>query len=117
MADGDLIDQGAAPSVSDYYTSFKLIDAAVATDSGAWVDVRGFANLSLDVTLGGGTATVQLMGSNAPTRPANNVDGRQIGANITADGIVSVTTPVRWLKVKVSAYTSGTINANLQAVN
>jgi len=115
MADGDLIDQGAAPALSDFYTSWKLIDAATSTDSGFWVDVRGYASLSVDITITV-TGTVKIMGSNAAVKPTNSVDGNQIGADVTASGLISVSTPVRWLKVKVTA-NGGSITANGHAVN
>ncbi len=115
MANGDVIDQVMQPTQLDFCQSWKLIEGSAATDDGAWVDVRGFRHFSLDVS-GITTATVQLRGSNATTKPANNTHGRQIGADITADGLVSAEIPVRWMKARVSAYTSGTVVAHLNAV-
>ncbi len=103
MASGDQIDKDA----------FLLLDGVTATGDGVWVDTKRFKVSSIHV-FGITTATVQVRGSNARTKPANNVDAIQIGANITADGIVSIAYPLRWIKCKVSAYTSGTVSAVLQ---
>jgi len=111
MADGDRIDEGRYSS-DQYYYAWKGTDTAVATTNGVWVDARGFKRFSVHVTLGGGAATVQIRGSNAVAIPANSAHEVQIGADITADGITNVDVPLRWIKTRVSAYTSGTINAN-----
>ena len=88
-----------------------LLDAVTATGNGEWVDASGFYILTFDV-VGITTATVDLRYSNAPTRPSNASHERQI-EDMTADGLVVVSFPVRWVKARVSAYTSGTISVYL----
>jgi hypothetical protein len=105
----------------DYYASnfrgeYQLIDNAGATDSGVWVDFNQYRTGSIDVT-GTFVATLQLMGSNAQNIPSNVTDGNIIGSNITTAGLTAVTMPVRWIKVKVSAYTSGNVTVMLHARN
>ena len=89
-----------------------LFTGAVAINDGEWVDVRGISPMSIHVA-GITTATVQIRGSNAAAAPANNTHGVPIGADITADGMAAVTTPMNWLKARVSAWTTGTISATL----
>jgi hypothetical protein len=117
VANGDIIDSGRA-TANAYYTAWKGLDTVTATNVGGsqWIDVRGFPRLTVDVRLGGGTATIQIRGSNAPTKPLNSSDETQIGANITADSIVALDSPIRWIKMIVSTYVSGTINAYINAV-
>lgn len=114
MAHGDPIDSGRV-SGNSYFRSFRLLDGATATSNGQWVDARGFRRMSVHVS-GFGTATVQIRGSNAATQPDNGSHGAQLGSDVTSESIVDVDLPVRWIKARVSAYTSGTIDANLNAV-
>lgn len=83
-----------------------LIDDAVATGNGEWIDARGLTNYSFH-TSGITTGTVVYSGSNAATKPAAATHGIALGS-VTADGIDTFTTPVRWLKARVSAWTTGT---------
>lgn len=89
-----------------------LFTGVVAVMDGEWFDARGLGPIGIEVS-GITTATAQIRGSNATAKPADNTHGSAIGADITADGIVRVDTPVCWMKVRVSAWTSGTIAARL----
>lgn len=91
-----------------------MLEAVVATDDGVWVDFRGFTLATLQVD-GITTAELEVYASNDETRPANNVDGVQVGSDITADGMTTIVGPYSWLKVKVADWTSGTITALLVA--
>lgn len=88
-----------------------LIDAAAATDDGTWIDTMDFAEGSIDVTISA-TATAQIRGSDAATKPADNTHGNQIGSDITSSGQYSIVNCPRWLKARVSAFTSGTVTVN-----
>jgi hypothetical protein len=93
----------------------NLIPAAVATGNGEWIDTSGMSAMTIHI---GGitTATVEISGSNESTRPADATHGIKLnGTDITANQMFTVTVPVRWLKARVTAYTSGTINAWLEA--
>ena len=94
---------------------YTLIDALAATNDGVWVDVSGFKDFTLHVD-GITTATVQWHGSNKATLPANTDDDSQIGVDITADGLYQAPGPFKWMKASISAWTSGTISAFLEAV-
>ena len=88
-----------------------LLNGAVATGTGEWIDVSGFHEFTIDIS-GIIAATVDIRCSNDPTRPADATDGRQIQA-VTSDASVVIVFPVHWLKARVSGYTSGTIYAYL----
>lgn len=93
----------------DYYIGQTLTSVA-ATDNGKWFDTGGIHPFTIHID-GIGVATVQIRGSNKMTKPNDAVHGDLIGLDITADDIVSVVAPVRWIKTMVSSWTSGTINA------
>lgn len=92
-----------------------LLDAVVAQDNGEWISVEGMKYKSVEIIITG-TATAQIFISNAPTQPLDSEDHVQFGANVTANGVTAVTTIAAWLKVKVSAYTGGTVSAYLQGI-
>lgn len=84
-----------------------LVDAATGVDDGVWVDTSEFENGSIEVTIAA-TATVQIRGSNAITKPANNTHGTQIGTDITAAGMFAIEHCSRWTKGRVTAATGAT---------
>jgi hypothetical protein len=93
----------------------NLIPAAVGIGNGEWIDTSGMSVMTIHIT-GITTATVEVDGSNEPTRPADATHGIKLnGVDITANQIFAVQVPVRWLKARVTAWTTGTINAYLEA--
>lgn len=113
-ADGDVID-GSGPNPATFTKCWKSTDAAVAVSNGVWVDARAFRSASVH-TFGTFVGTVQVRGSNAVADPGPTNHEIAIGSDITTATLTFITTlPVRWLKVRVSAYTSGTVNAYLCA--
>lgn len=94
----------------------RLLTAVVAVDDGDWIDTLGYSPHSFEIT-GITIGTVQIRGSNAPTKPANTVHGFQIGADVTVAGsqLVVNQDPIRWVKARVSAWTSGTISVDMVA--
>lgn len=88
--------------------------AAVATNSPSWVYVGNRAALTIQ-TRGITTATVKVYGSNREEDPGTGVNDVQIGADITADGIVRIEGPYRWIKAKITAWTAGTLYVEMQA--
>lgn len=91
--------------------AYVLLDGVTSTTDGEWVDVTSWQRICID-TLGTFVGTLQLYGSCEPTKPANATDGRQIGSDFTAPQLDEITAKIKWLKMKVSAYTSGTINSH-----
>jgi len=87
-----------------------LLDGVQALASGTWVEVTSWRRLTIHVK-GIVTATVQIRGSCAPTKPADASDEVQIGADITADSLIEITRKLKWVKAKVTAYSEGTLYA------
>ena len=112
MADRTIV---AAPeSQGNGALTSRLLAAVVAVDVGEWIDTLGYSPHHFEIT-GITVGTVKIHGSLAPTKPANAVHGFQIGADATADGQVVNADPIRWVKARVSAWTSGTINVDMVA--
>jgi hypothetical protein len=92
----------------------QLLTDKTDITNGEWMAVLGWHPLTIQIE-GITTATVQIRGSNQKAQPANSADQFQLGVNITVDGLFALEVPVKWIKVNVSSYTSGTINAYLMA--
>jgi hypothetical protein len=91
-----------------------LQDGQVALDNGDWIAVEGYEKKTIEVIITG-TATAQVFVSNAPTKPANNVDHVKYGNDISSSALAEIKVPVRWIKVKVSALTPGaSVSAYMQ---
>jgi hypothetical protein len=91
-----------------------LQDGAAAVDNGDWINVEGYEKKTIEIVIAG-TATAQVFTSNAPTKPANNVDHVKYGNDISSSALAEIKVPVRWLKVKISALTSGaSVSAYMQ---
>lgn len=106
MADGDVVQKIGSPEVRRHWL---MIDDKVAVADGVWVDLSKFTKeLELRFT-GITTATLQVRGSSASTKPLDTDDQVQEGLDVIANGTVNIQHPPRWLKVKISAWTSGTI--------
>ena len=103
MASGDIITN------RKYFRHIRLLDALGATDNGVWIDCLSFTSISIEVS-GITTATVLINTSNAATKPANTAHG-QLRATFTADGEYTSNNLPRWLKARISPWTSGTISA------
>ncbi len=131
MSDGQIISNAQNGFNGPSELTSLVTDTASATNTGVWIDARFMDKFSLDVT-GPFVGTVAIMGSNAATIPANATDGNIIqtkisggsyAATITTTGIYDSGVdyaPVRWIKAKVTAYTSGSISVILhgtQGVN
>jgi hypothetical protein len=88
-----------------------LLNAVAATGNGEWINLQGFNPATCHAILTG-TATVELDGSCEPTQPADATHGFSLNT-LTATGAIVVNVPVRWLKARVTAYTSGTVTVHL----
>lgn len=93
----------------------QVLSGVTAVNDGVWVEwVTSSSDAEGSVVVTGiTTATVQVRVSNSITLPANSYHGIQLGPDITQDDGMLITGRFRWVKVMVSAYTSGTIDANL----
>ena len=89
-----------------------LLTNQAANTDGIWQDCRGISPLSVHVN-GITDATVQIRVSMQTTQPANSVHALQGGFDITADAVVTLEYPAKWIKARVLNYVAGTINAQV----
>lgn len=87
----------------------KLIDAAVAVTDGVWMDTGQYENTRIEIS-GITTGTVEIRGSNAAAKPLNTAHGTIIGTAFTADGYSEILVLPRWIKARVTAWTTGTFD-------
>jgi len=87
-----------------------LLDAQVASDNGAWVEIPpGLDNKTFESTPleeGASDATVSLMVSNAETKPLDATDGITLVTLTTSVLGVSDLAAWRWIKAKKTAGTT-----------
>jgi hypothetical protein len=95
--------------------SATLLDAQEATTEGEWIDVGGVYPLTIQID-GVDGDTVDVRYSNSPTMPPPEHFDLKAGDDIVADTGFSFEMPVRWLKVRVTAYNAGSITAKLFGV-
>lgn len=91
--------------------TYKGIQGVAATSQGSWFSIQTTKKLSIHVygsTSTGFDATVQIRGSNKLTQPSDSVNDVLL-AQTTAEAIIVIDTPVRWMKHMISSHTAGTI--------
>jgi len=94
-----------------------LLNAVTATNTGTWTRAHRMHPFTVVVS-GSFSATVKVYVANSASAPSDSDhDFPQLGDDMTAPGVVHSDGPYEWVKVRVSAYTSGTISANLVAAN
>lgn len=94
---------------SKFRTSTVIVlNAASATGSSNWISVVDWLNTNLDVRVTG-TGTAKIMLSNESSQPSSGNDGPQQGADVTSTSMVNFSVPAKWMKIKVTALSSGTI--------
>lgn len=103
MASGDLVVRHAQME------HWILIDAVTGTSDGVWIDTSVYPEGSIHVKIAG-TATVQVRGSDDPTKPANSAHEVQVDSDITATDLLSILHLPRWLKARISAHSSGQVD-------
>ena len=96
----------------NYCAEGCLAFEAVNPSNGQWFSVQGLEKKTIHFVFSG-VATAKLMVSNAIDQPDNTVDGVQFGNDITADALVEMKSPVKWMKVKVTAG-AGKVSAYIQ---
>jgi len=112
-----LVWAATVPTVADVYRQIRvaaqLLSGATSTGNGTWMDANGLNHMLITVR-GITTATVEIDLSNDLAEPLATDNGLTLGAPLTADGFVQADVTARWIKCRVTAYTSGTINCVLQ---
>lgn len=94
-----------------------LLAAASGTDEGHWISFFPFKGGTLEVvTTGSPTFSLQLYGSNSPTKPSDATNVSPLGSAITTAGLSQITSGPRWIKANLTAISGGgTVNATLNA--
>ena len=87
--------------------------AAGAVTDGVWIEVSGFAHISVHIEITA-LATAKIHVSNNAVQPLNSVHELEAFSTRLSKFVV-IDTPVRWIKTRVSAWTSGTVSAWLEA--
>lgn len=107
-ADGDFVGSTATTSMVRH---IKFLDGKTATADGVWIHVGEYETVNIHVQ-GVTTATIEVHGDSSATQPADASSGI-VMASLTANGIVAIPKAdlPKYVKVKISAYTAGTISA------
>lgn len=103
MAQGDLT------VVRETVVLEAIVGAVAASDGMGWFDTSGYKQAVVHIE-GITTATVQIRGSNQAAMPGATDDEVLLISEVTADAMSIVTAVPRWMKIMVSAWTTGTIN-------
>jgi hypothetical protein len=114
MANGDALTKARA-KIATEGVGVKLLDGAAAVVDGPWTDVRTLRPGSIDL-FGTFVGTVVIEGCNQDTQPLSSFAGHQI-ASLTSPSLTAVNMPMRWIRARVTAHTSGSINAFFHSTN
>lgn len=91
--------------------SATLLSAAGAATPGTWMPIHGVFPLTVTIE-GTFVATVKVFLSDAIVKPADADSAKpQLGGDFDAPDRVQIDGPYRWVKVAVTAFTSGSISA------
>ena len=89
-----------------------MLRGGVATGSSEWFDVSECESLTVHIA-GITSATVEIHGMNTDqTRPAKATDGVVL-ATTTVSDLIYIPGPINYIKVKITAWVSGTVTADL----
>ena len=96
----------------DRFLSYILLNQVQSTTVGSWVSLKGRHPLTVTIE-GDFVGTVKIFASNNPSQPADSFNFCPIvgGVALSAPAIVIVDAAHNWLKVAVTAWTSGAISA------
>ncbi len=88
-----------------------VLDGVTGTQDGVWKDITSWRRTTIEIN-GISGDTVIISGSCATTKPANASHIVPI-ATITEDTIAEISSKLKWIKVRCSIFSAGTINAYL----
>lgn len=101
MANGDIL------AWDQHRIAYKLLDGQSASDNGKWVEIpswfniRSFwTNITTEVS---GSPKVDIMVSNATTKPTDNTDDAVARSLTAATNVGSANEAYRWVKAKKTA--------------
>src|SRR5262245_34563034 len=89
----------------------SILESTTALTDGTWFDLQGFCPLA--VTLEGVfDGAAQICVSNRPTPPPSSWHGAPLGSPVGVNGGTrTVDAPYRWIKVRITTYNSGALEA------
>ena len=100
--EGDLLGE----LVLDAENKLASVIPLTGTTDGTWIETKSYDKICLGIIVDT-SATLIICGSMAVVKPASSYDGISLfGTKIyaaAAEEILAIKTPVRWLKVKVTA--------------
>lgn len=89
--------------------TFTIISAATSTTgSSSWIDIGDYKEKSFDFYITG-TATTKIWLTNNPSPTSGDI-GNQFGSNVTSGSLITLNNAVRWVRVEISAQSSGTVS-------
>ena len=96
----------------DRFLHYILLDRVQAVTDGEWISLKGRHPLTITIE-GNFVGTVKIFASNNPSPPANTFNDAPLvgGVALSTPAIVIVDAAHAWIKVAVTAWTSGTISA------
>lgn len=96
----------------DRFIFVRLLEGAQALTDGTWFNLRGRHPVTVTIE-GTFDATAQVLVSNNPEQPLDsfNAAPRPDGVNHIAPAVITIDAAYKWIKVRVLAYTSGSISA------
>ena len=96
----------------NYCLEGVLAFEATNPSNGQWFSVQGLEKKTIHFVVTG-VATAKLCISNEIDQPDNASDGVQFGTDVTQSSLVEMKSPVKWMKVMVTAGT-GKVSAYIQ---
>lgn len=110
MAHGDTLIKSADGSLGTRSRTVALLDKALDNVDGPWLANDQFKTGSVTVKGVSHSALVHICGSNN-NDPLTADNGFQIGADISADTIVKIDMPCRFIKARITALAGGPVSA------
>lgn len=115
MANGDILTKSASVALAPKGIGYKLLDAAAVVVDGPWVDVRALQPGSIEV-FGTFVGTVQFQACNQDAPPLVTYQGAVLGS-LTAPGLFTMPARVRYVRARLTAWTSGSASAFFHSTN
>lgn len=91
----------------------EILPSTEGTTDGVWHDLQGFCPLSVTVETMAFIGVAHVCVSNQPTKPHDDWPGAPLGSPLDGQGGTrTIDAPYRWVKVRISEYSSGAIEAH-----
>lgn len=114
MPDGDVYRSWERDLVASFGKGVKLLDnvpSSAATGNiyiGPWVDVSVLKNATVNVLGTGLTGTANIEGTNLEN-PQSGTTGYALCTALSASGLSALTSPVRYIRARMTGFTAGNV--------